>query len=71
MVATAPIRPLAWERPYATGAALKKAKRPKIQNSVTYPYISNEISEKEYKNTIMFKIILQKSNTWEYSQPRR
>ena len=29
LVATAPIRPLAWERPYATGAALEKAKRQK------------------------------------------
>ena len=28
-VATAPIRPLAWESPYATGAALEKAKRTK------------------------------------------
>jgi len=28
-VATAPIGPLAWEPPYATGAALDKAKRPK------------------------------------------
>ena len=27
--ATAPIRPLAWEPPYATGAALEKAKRQK------------------------------------------
>ena len=26
---TAPIRPLAWEPPYAAGAARKKAKRPK------------------------------------------
>jgi len=26
-VATAPIGPLAWEPPYATGAALEKAKR--------------------------------------------
>ena len=26
-VATAPIRPLAWEPPYAVGAALEKAKR--------------------------------------------
>ena len=25
--ATAPIRPLAWEPPYAVGAALKKAKK--------------------------------------------
>ena len=29
LVATAQIRPLAWEPPYATGAALKKDKRPK------------------------------------------
>ena len=28
-VATAPIRPLAWEPPYAMGAAQEKAKRPK------------------------------------------
>ena len=27
--ATAPIRPLAWEPPYATGATLGTAKRPK------------------------------------------
>ena len=26
-LATAPIRPLAWEPPYAVGAALEKAKR--------------------------------------------
>ena len=29
LVATAPIRPLAWEPPYAMGAALEKAKRQK------------------------------------------
>ena len=29
LAATAPIRPLAWEPPYAMGAALKKAKRQK------------------------------------------
>jgi len=28
-VATAPIRPLAWESPYAVGAALEKEKRQK------------------------------------------
>ena len=27
--ATAPIRPLAWEPPYAAGVALEKTKRPK------------------------------------------
>ena len=30
-VATAPIRPLAWEPSHATGVALEKAKRPKKQ----------------------------------------
>jgi len=29
LAATAPIRPLAWEPPYTTGAALEKAKRQK------------------------------------------
>ena len=29
LVATAPIRPLAWEPPYAMGAALEKAKKTK------------------------------------------
>ena len=29
LAATAPIRPLAWEPPYAVGAALEKAKRQK------------------------------------------
>ena len=29
-VATAPIRPLGWESPYAAGAALEKAKKKKI-----------------------------------------
>ena len=29
LAAVAPIRPLTWEPPYATGAALEKAKRPK------------------------------------------
>ena len=29
LVATAPIRPLAWEPPYAAGAAQEMAKRPK------------------------------------------
>ena len=30
-VATAPIRPLAWEPPYAAGAAQEMAKRPKTK----------------------------------------
>ena len=31
LAAEAPIRPLAWEPPYATGVALEKAKRQKIK----------------------------------------
>ena len=31
--ATAPIRPLAWKTPYATGAALEKAKRQKTKQN--------------------------------------
>ena len=34
-VATAPIRPLAWEPSYATGAALEKAKRQKVKINKT------------------------------------
>ena len=33
-VATAPIRSLAWELPYAAGAALEKAKRQKINKKI-------------------------------------
>ena len=33
-LATAPIRPLAWEHPYAAGAALEKAKRKKKKEGV-------------------------------------
>ena len=35
LVATAPIRPLAWEPPYATGAALEKAKRQRKKKQKT------------------------------------
>ena len=33
-VATAPIRPLAWEPPHTVGAALKETKKKKFLNSV-------------------------------------
>ena len=33
LVATAPIRPLAWESPYAAGAALEKAKKDQKKSS--------------------------------------
>ena len=34
-----------------------------IQKSVSFLYTDNEILEKEYKNTVPFKIAPQKSNT--------
>jgi len=34
LVATAPIQPLAWETPYATGAALEKAKKAKKKKKI-------------------------------------
>ena len=37
-VATAPIRPLAWEPPYAAGAALEKAKRKKKKLGKLFMY---------------------------------
>ena len=37
LVATAPIRPLAWEPPYAPGAALEKAKRQTNKKAVKKP----------------------------------
>ena len=39
LVATAPIRSLAWELPYATGMALEKAKRPKKKKRYKLPGI--------------------------------
>ena len=36
-----------------------------IQKSVAFLYTSNEILEKEYKNTIPFKTEPPKSNSWE------
>ena len=42
------------------------------EKSVAFLYTNNEILEKEYKSTIPFKIAPpQKSNTWEYTWPRR
>ena len=39
-----------------------------IQKSVAFLYTNKEILEKEYKNTLPFKISCQKkSNTWEYT----
>ena len=45
-VATAPIRPLAWEPPYATGAALKKKdkRQKKKKKKEIFMYISVYLS---------------------------
>ena len=40
LVAIAPIRPLAWEPPHATGAALEKAKRKRNWNLKCIKYIT-------------------------------
>ena len=47
--ATAPIRPLAWEPPYAMGAALEKAKRQKQEEKIRF---IAEINETEIKKSI-------------------
>ena len=49
--ATAPIRPLAWEPPYAVGEALEMAKRQKDQKTNKQ---KNPIYVKFYWNTAMF-----------------
>ena len=36
LAAVAPSRPLAWEPPYATGAALKKNKKKKVDTGVPF-----------------------------------
>ena len=42
LAATAPIRPLAWEPPYATGVALKKDKKKKLYFSILeFPFFNS------------------------------
>ena len=49
LAATAPIRPLAWEPPYATGVALKRTKKTKKKKkkkklkSHSHPFTENKI----------------------------
>ena len=52
--ATAPIRPLAWELPYAVGAALKNKKQIKKENKVDL-----DILVKSIMRTINQKIVCQ------------
>ena len=42
LAATAPIGPLAWESPCASGTAIEKTKRPKKKNIYIYIYIRNK-----------------------------
>ena len=44
--ATALIRPVAWEPPYAVGVPLEKAKRPKKKKKLAFLYTNNELPEK-------------------------
>ena len=48
-VRTAPIRPLTWEPPYATGAALEKAKIPKT-NKQTKKHVNVQIALQYMRN---------------------
>ena len=54
LVATAPIRSLAWEPPYAEGAALEKTKRQINKQTKNKNKSSKEIVEKE---TVIYKIL--------------
>ena len=49
LVATAPIRPLAWEPRYAEGTALEKAKRQKI-NKIKIQVLQRYFAHLEIKN---------------------
>ena len=59
LIATTLIRPLAWKPPYATGAALEKAKRQKQTNKQKPPYtqqrIFGEILQLRSKTDIQFE----------------
>ena len=57
LVATALIRPLAWEPPYAMGTGLKKAKRQKIKNKK--PIGSHLSKLKKKKNLVRNPIVVQ------------
>jgi len=54
-VATALIQPLAWEPPYAAGAALEKAKRPKKTETKT-----KTKNRKQTKNEVHLYVLIEK-----------
>ena len=47
MIATALIRPLAWEPPYATGEALEKAKRQQTHKQTNKHRLRTVVSKEE------------------------
>ena len=55
-VATTPIRPLAWEPPYATGLALEKAKRQKKKKTKKKSSIAPNTYFQVRKHITAFKI---------------
>ena len=60
--ATTPIRPLAWEPPYAAGAVLEKTKRPKENNKVFSEIRMNEGAWLPTSNCIIqrYGVVLEK-----------
>ena len=58
-MATAPIRPLAWEPPYAAGAALKRQKTKKKKNLIIYRKIDSHKC-KMYGEMVKFKIFQER-----------
>ena len=75
-VATAPIRPLAWESPYAGGAALKKAKRTKQNKTkkrvlqIKWANVQRALNKEPStewtlkKHSVFLVILLAKSALW-------
>ena len=58
LAATAPIGPLAWEPPYAVGAALDKTKRPKKKKKVVMTNIYAVLISSAHQPKIYVSIYL-------------
>ena len=52
LAATAPIRPLVWEPPYALSAVLKRQKRPKKKKKISWEKV-NDSSTLLYQNYLL------------------
>ena len=60
LVATAPTRPLAWEPPYTSGAALEKGKRQKQKTNKKTSVMKNDKFKKiQSLKSWLYKIILK------------